>query len=214
MTVSYLVILGLIISFSLGANFSFAQTDSQTLPTEKESVEGMPEFTGQVDDTIGDQVYIKMDEESIQVLDDSIQKITNILPYLAIIIAGIIGGIIVIKKRSKADDEDSEDYEYYDDEEKGLTPRSKPMAPNFQEMQAGSQLDTANDIEPEQIIENKLSIISKLQEYKIGDNHKLEEIKQSLIDDGSFTLEANDYLEEKYEEYKKVIKKESEDDKS
>jgi len=35
-----------------------------------------------------------------------------------------------------------------------------------------------------------------------------------LIADGSFTREANDYLEAKYEEYKKVIKKESEDDKS
>jgi len=132
---------------------------------------------------------------------------------LGIIIAGIIVGIIVIKKRNKEDDKDSEDYEFYDDEEKGLTPRSKPMAPNFQEMQKDAQLDNLDDIEPEQIIENKLRIISKLQEYKIGDNHKLEEIKQTLIADGSFTLEANDYLEAKYEEYKKVIKKESEDDK-
>jgi len=202
-------VIGIIAIISMGTN-SFAQTDSQTLPTEKESVEGMPEFTGQVDDPIGDQVYIKMDEESIQELDEFIQKITNILPYLAIIIAGIIGGIIVIKKRSKADDEDPEDYEYYDDEEKGLTPRSKPMAPNFQEMQKDSQSDNIDDIEPDQIIENKLGIISKLQEYKIGDNHKLEEIKQLLIADGSFTQEANDYLEAKYEEYKKTKKKSDE----
>ena len=81
------------------------------------------------------------------------------------------------------------------------------MAPNFQEMQEDSQLDNIDDIEPEQIIENKLRIISKLQEYKIGDNHKLEEIKQLLIADGSFTQEVNDYLEEKYEEYKKISKK-------
>ncbi len=78
------------------------------------------------------------------------------------------------------------------------------MAPNFQEMQEDSQLDNIDDIEPEQIIENKLLIISKLLEYKIGDYHKLELIKQSMIADGSFTLEANDYLEEKYEEYKKL----------
>ena len=85
------------------------------------------------------------------------------------------------------------------------------MAPNFQEMQEDSQLDNIDDIEPEQIIENKLRIISKLQEYKIGDNHKLEEIKQLLIADGSFTQEANDYLEEKYEEYKKIAETDSDE---
>ena len=88
--------------------------------------------------------------------------------------------------------------------EKGLTPRSKPIEQRFQEMQKDSQSDNVDDIEPEQIIENKLHIISKLLEYKIGDYHKLQLIKQSLIADGSFTLEANDYLEEKYEEYKKL----------
>jgi len=71
-------------------------------------------------------------------------------------------------------------------------------------MQKDSQSDKVDDIEPEQIIENKLHIISKLLENKIGDYHKLGLIKQSLIADGSFTLEANDYLEEKYEEYKKL----------
>ena len=186
------------------ANSSFAQTESPNLPTEKEPLPGIEEFVEQIDDTLGDQVSLQMDEEAIQTLDKSIQDITNILPYLGIIIAGIIVGIIVIKKRNKEDDKDSEDYEYDDDEEKGLTPRSKPMASNFQEMQEDSQLDNIEDIEPEQIIENKLSIISKLQECKIGDYHKLEEIKQLLIADGSFTQEANDYLEEKYEEYKKL----------
>jgi len=72
-------------------------------------------------------------------------------------------------------------------------------------MEKDSQSDNVDDIEPEQIIENKLHIISKLLEYKIGDYHKLELIKQSLITDGSFTLEDNDYLEEKYEEYKKLL---------
>jgi len=195
------------------ANSSFAQTESPNLPTEKEPVQ-VVESIEQVDDTIGEEVSLQMDEEAIQALDKSIQDITNILPYLGIIIAGIIVGIIVIKKRNKEDDKDSEDYEFYDDEEKGLTPRSKPIEQKFQEMQKGSLSNNVDDTEPEQIIENKLSIISKLQEFKIGDNHKLEEIKQSLIADGSFTQETNDYLEAKYEEYKKVIKKESEDDKS
>jgi len=195
----------------MGTN-SFAQTDSQTLPTEEEPIQEVAEFIEQVDDPIEDQVSIQMDEESIQVLDESIQNISPLLPYFVIIIASIIAGIIVIKKRNKGeDDEDSEYYEYYDDEEKGLTPRSNPMAQNFQEMQASSLLDTVNDIEPEQIIENKLRIISKLQEYKIGDNHQLEQIKQSLIADGSFTQEANDYLEAKYEEYKKMAETDSEE---
>ncbi len=192
------------------ANSSFAQTESPNLPTEKEPIQ-VVESIEQVDDTIGEEVSLQMDEEAIQALDKSIQDITNILPYLGIIIAGIIVGIIVIKKRNKEDDKDSEDYEFYDDEEKGLTPRSKSMAPNFQEMQEDFQLDNIDDIEPEQIIENKLRIISKLQEYKIGDNHKLEEIKQLLIADGSFTQEANDYLEKKYEEYKKIAETDSDE---
>lgn len=189
---------------SIGTN-SFAQTDSQTLPTEKEPIQGIAELIEQVDDTIDDQVSFQINEESVQ-------NLTNLLPYLGIIIAVVIVGIIVIKKRKKGeDDEDSEDYEYYDDEEKGLIPRSKPIEQKFQEMQAGSQSDIINETEPDEIIENKLRIISKLQEYKVGDNHRLEQIKQLLIADGSFTIEDNDYLEAKYEEYKKSTKKKSDE---
>jgi len=201
-------VIGIIVIISMGAN-SFAQTDSPTLPTEKEPTQEVAESIEQVDDPLGDQVSIQMDEESIKVLDESIQNITHLLAYLVIIIAGIIAGIIIIKKRNKEDDEDSEDFEI-DDDEKDLTPRSQPMAENFQEMQNDLTPDNIDDIEPEQIIENKLRIISKLQEYKIGDNYKLEEIKQLLISDGSFTQEANDYLQAKYEEYKKFKKTDSE----
>ena len=191
----------------MGTN-SFAQTDSQTLPAGQKPLQGIPELTEQLDDIPDEVVSIQVDEESIKVFGESIQNLTNILPYLAIIIAGIIGGIILIKKRSKKDDEEFAEYDD-DDDEKVFTPRSKPMAPNFQEMQKDSHIENIDDIEPDQIIENKLRIISKLEEYKIGDNHKLEEIKQLLIADGSFTQEANDYLETKYEEYKKLTKKKS-----
>ena len=54
-------------------------------------------------------------------------------------------------------------------------------------------------------------MISKLQERKIGNYEKLEAIKKSMIADSSFSKKDNDYLQTKYEEYKKVIKKESED---
>jgi hypothetical protein len=198
----------------MGTN-SFAQTDSQTLPAGQKPLQGIPELTEQLDDIPDEVVSIQVDEESIKVFGESIQNLTNILPYLAIIIAGIIGGIILFKKRSNDDDEgfveydEEEDFVEYDDDEKVFTPRSKPMAPNFQEMQKDSHIENIEDIEPDQIIENKLRIISKLEEYKIGDNHKLEEIKQLLIADGSFTQEANDYLEAKYEEYKKLTKKKS-----
>ena len=198
----------------MGTN-SFAQTDSQTLPAGQKPLQGIPELTEQLDDIPDEVVSIQVDEESIKVFGESIQNLTNILPYLAIIIAGIIGGIILFKKRSNDDDEgfveydEEEDFVEYDDDEKVFTPRSKPMAPNFQEMQKDSHIENIDDIEPDQIIENKLRIISKLEEYKIGDNHKLEEIKQLLIADGSFTQEANDYLEAKYEEYKKLTKKKS-----
>lgn len=69
-------------------------------------------------------------------------------------------------------------------------------------MQAGPQSDSGNSIEPYKIIENKIKMISKLQENKIGDFEKLEEIKKSMINDGSFTQADNEYLEEKYDEYK------------
>ena len=94
---------------------------------------------------------------------------------------------------------------------KSFNTKKQPIEQRFQEMQKDSQSDNVDDIEPEQIIENKLHIISKLLEYKIGDYHKLELIKQSLIADGSFTIEANDYLEAKYEEYKKITKKKSDE---
>ena len=60
------------------ATSSFAQTESPTLPTEKEPIQ-VVESIEQVDDTIGDEVSIQMDEEAIQVLDESIQNITKIL---------------------------------------------------------------------------------------------------------------------------------------
>ena len=95
--------------------------------------------------------------------------------------------------------------------EENLTGGGTTMAQKYQDRQRKSPSNNANDIDPEKIVLSKLSIISKLQKYKIGDNDKLEAIKKSLIDDGSFTQEGNDYLEEKYGEYKKMTKKDSEE---
>jgi hypothetical protein len=106
-------------------------------------------------------------------------------------------GIIVIVKKSNRNDDDFSDDEYEDDS----IIETSSLTPKFQDMQTGSSSDSLNDFEPQQIIEDKIRRISKLQENKIGDYNKLEEIKKSLIDDGTFTQASNDYLEEKYEEY-------------
>jgi len=103
------------------------------------------------------------------------------------------------------------DYDYKNWLEENFMAGDTPMAQKLQDLQSKSPSNNANDINPEKIVQSKLSIISKLQKYKIGDNDKLEAIKKSLIEDGSFTQEGYDYLEEKYGEYKKMTKKDSEE---
>ena len=77
-------------------------------------------------------------------------------------------------------------------------------------MKEDSSTNPANKFAPNQIIKNKLQIISKLQEKKIGDQERLEAIKESLLSGETFTFTDNNYLETQYEEYKKVSKEESE----
>ena len=103
------------------------------------------------------------------------------------------------------------DYDYENWLNENLLAGNTPMTQKFQDLQSKSPSNNANDIDPEKIVQSKLSIISKLQKYKIGDNDKLEAIKKPLIEDGSFTQEGYDYLEEKYGEYKKMTKKDSEE---
>jgi len=137
------------------------------------------------------------------------------LPYLGIITAGIIGAIIIIYKRNSRKDEFYADDDYVDDYdnklEENLTTGNIAMEQKYQDMQTDSQSNYVDGFDPEKIIENNLRIISELQKHKIGDNDKLEAIKKSLIEDESFTQEANEYLEEKYEEYKKIAKKDPEE---
>jgi len=141
-----------------------------------------------------------IEKATIQDTQETLDDFSTFLPYLGIIIVAIIAGILTIKlKNSKKGDELSEDYEYEDDS----VIENAPPTKKFQDMQTGSQSDSGNNMEPHKIIENKLQMISKLQENKIGDFEKLEEIKKSLINEGVFSEDDYEYLEEKYDEYKK-----------
>jgi hypothetical protein len=184
------------------AKFSILETsfepESKPEPVVEETPEPVVEETPEIieenekNDSADDQV-------TIQINEGFIEELIPILPYLGIVIAGIIVGIIVLVKKSNRNDDDFSDDEYEDDS----IIETSSLTPKFQDMQTGSSSDSLNDLEPHQIIEDKIRRISKLQENKIGDYNKLEEIKKSLIDDGTFTQADNDYLEEKYEEYEK-----------
>ena len=112
-------------------------------------------------------------------------------------------------RNNKKGDELSEDYEYNAEEYSVI--ENAPLTKKFQEMQADPISDNKDDVPISKVIETKIQIISILQENKIGDNAKLESIKMSLLSDGSFTQEDNEYLEAKYEEFKKTTKKDSKD---
>lgn len=139
-----------------------------------------------------------------------IEDLTPILPYLGIVIAGIIGGIIVLAIRNN-----KKVGKLLKAQENEYNPvlENMAMSTKFQNKQTLSQAGYKKQIPLEQIIKKKVRMISELQERKIGNYEKLEAIKKSLIADATFTQKDNDYLETKYEEYKKVKKKESEDKK-
>jgi len=142
--------------------------------------------------------------------EELIEDLIPILPYLGIVIAGIIGGIIVLAIRNN-----KKVGKLLKAQENEYNPvlENMAMSTKFQNKQTLSQAGYKKQIPLEQIIKKKVRMISELQERKIGNYEKLEAIKKSLIADATFTQKDNDYLETKYEEYKKVKKKESEDKK-
>jgi len=176
LTISFLIILGIIVSFSFGLTTVSAQENK----------------------TLDLGISVEADEELIE-------NLTPILPYLGIIVVGIIVGIVVIIKKSNRNDEDFEDEEFEDD-----SPESYFETPKFQEIHTQTDPDNVNALDPEYLIQNKVRMISKLQENKIGDNGKLEKIKKDLIDYGTFTKEDNEYLEEQFKEYEKITESKDE----
>jgi len=142
---------------------------------------------------------------TVQINENFFEDVISYWPFLILMMAGIVGGIIVVKfKIRKSPGQFSQDIEYVDNS--WIT--DAPLTENFQDMQADSQ-NYQYALDAESLIESRVRMILKLQENKIGDYDRLEFIKKSLIIGGSFALEDNIYLGTKYDEYKKIVKEDS-----
>ena len=139
---------------------------------------------------------------TIQNNEELISDLIPLLPYLGIILVLVITAIIIMNNKKGRHSKNNE----RDIESEYATLENAPLLEKFQDMQIGQESKNADGIHPSQIIKNKLLIISKLQDSKIGDNTRLNEIKKSLKTGGDFSKEDNDYLETKYDEYKKTKK--------
>jgi len=169
LTISFLIILGIIFSISFGIDTASAQENN----------------------TADFGISVETDEKLIA-------DLTPLLPYFVIIVVGIIVGIfLVIKKLGSNDDDLDDDFE--EDSEETLFEN-----PEFQEIKTDAETDDVNALDPEVLIQHKIRMISKLQENKIGENEKLEKIKNNLKDYGTFTKEDNEYLEKQFVEYEKI----------
>jgi len=143
---------------------------------------------------------------TIQSNGELIKKLTPILPYLGIILVLVIVAIIIINKKKRRHSKNNE----RDMESEYTVLENAPFLKKFQDLQVKEESKITDGIHPRQIIKNKLRIISELQDHKFGDNNRLDAIKKSLKTGDDFTKEDNDYLETKYDEYKKKQKNDSE----
>lgn len=143
---------------------------------------------------------------TVQINEKFFEDMASDWPLLYITIASIIGGVIVAKFRIRRQHTKfPQDYDYEDNS----MIKDLPMTENFIDLQKESQIYEYSP-DKDKIIESRVHMILTLQENKIGDYEKLEDIKKSLICDGSFNLEDSIYLETKYQEFKKIAKKDLE----
>ncbi|MDH3610132.1 MAG: hypothetical protein OEM79_00060 [Nitrosopumilus sp.] len=179
----------------------------EPIPTPVESsinpAESKPEIIEESEekDFLDFGISIEKDEEFMEDLNPN-------LPIIGIAVAVIIGIVIVIAMRNSRKERDPS---VVKNKEKDMEYEIIPMSEKFQEMKTKTNPDKGNIPSPKQFIENKIRLISKLQENNIGDYEKLEKIKKSLMANGSFTLKDNKYVESQLEEYKKIAKKDSEE---
>jgi hypothetical protein len=180
--------------------------ETPQVPVEETTPEETPqvpveETTSELDELDKNSETDLEEQWTIQKDEESIQNLMNILPYLIIIIAVIFGAVVAIKIKNKNKDDLSEDYEDDEESDNDILIENASISKKFEDMQ-DSQSSSTDEAHIDKIIQDKLDIISKLKESDIGENEKLDAIKKSLIENGSFTQEDTDYLEKKYAEYK------------
>jgi len=150
---------------------------------------------------------IKTPNESIpiQIAEELVQNPIDSLPYLGIVVLGAIIGVIGVKKRNNGKPKEiSQNNEHFYKPKRDFEKESKSIARKLQDRLVGSQSDIIKGLDLDQMIENKIRIILKLQQYKLGNYNRLEGIKKSLITDGIFTKKDNEYVESTFEQYKKI----------
>ncbi len=141
----------------------------------------------------------------IQITENYSQYSPDIPTFFGIIVTIAIFGVISIKKlRTPKSKEFIEKIENNKETEEQIRKEKKSIVQKIHERFGNSHPEIVRGIDLEQIIENKLRLIFKLQECSIGDKNRLESIKELLITDGVFTKKDNDYIEKIYEQYKKI----------
>jgi len=78
----------------------------------------------------------------------------------------------------------------------------KYLQEKFNELQGNGEPQTQS--EPYKSDERRLYMISKLKDAEIGNNVRLETMKETLLGNESLSIDDEQYLDEKYEQLKKV----------
>ena len=140
-----------------------------------------------------------------KITEEPVENSLDMFGFLGIIIVGVIVGVISIKKMNKGKPEEIVEINQLDDrQEKSTQKKKKAITQKLQNRSSNPEIEIVRGIDHNPMIENKIKMILKLEKYHIGDRAKLDEIKNSLLVEGSFTKKDNDYIEKSYEQYKKI----------
>ena len=142
---------------------------------------------------------------SAPIEEESQAQLIEFAPYLTIIAAGIICSAIFAAKRNSRKRTKVVPTTSTPELEKHITQDKRSIKQKMKERLFGPDSDAVEDSVFDRIIQNKIRVVKTLQNSQIGDYEKLESIHNSLTVDGSFSKKDNDYLEQQYEEYKKLM---------
>jgi len=139
-----------------------------------------------------------------QITEKPVQNSLNMFGFLGVIVMVIIVGIIIIKNRNKGKSSLIKNNKFKEDPEKNAQKKKNLISQKLQNRFSNTQTEIVRGIDPIPMVENKIQMILKLEKYHIGNKVRLDEIKNSLLSEGSFTKKDNDYIETQYEQYKKI----------